>query len=357
VALLADASATHLSLSRCRLHQLSTETNAAVTAAEGAFRELYALNSSSIAVIRLYAAFNLHVLSNTEKATVLTTEADRLEDLKSKDHSAEGAGRLNILAESTLDIFSDSTAIVQLSASPRDVGSIVSLNASACKLFGYSRVQLERRSAFSLIPPPIGDMHERALQHYLATGEGSIVGFVRVMFALTKSGGVQVVLSTIRDAPVDDGPPMFLWMLRELRTELQHVIIDDNDHITAASQSFFTITGLTPEALDGLQVTIGDFIAEWGFPEVQEQLRSPQGMTLLIDAPMAGDIADDVEPGDDGSVTSSLKQRHHHELADVNAPSLTQIASVVISRPGTTPIDSSFLPRAYAPRSTVPRMH
>lgn len=137
----------HLPYSCCRLHQLSTETNEAVTAAEAAFRELFALNSSSIAVIRLYAAFNLHVLANTEKATVLTTEADRLEDVKSKDHSAEGAGRLNILAESKLDIFSDSTAVVQLSASPRDVGSIVSLNA-----FGVQAVRL----LASAIGAPVG---------------------------------------------------------------------------------------------------------------------------------------------------------------------------------------------------------
>jgi hypothetical protein len=150
-----------------RLHKLSTEMNEAVSQAEHAFTELFALNAQSLVIMRMYAAFNLHVTCNAEKANILLADADRIEDQKSKDHRNEVTGGvLPIMEESGLDVFADNTAVITISGSNRNLGIITSVNSAGCKLFGYSRSQFERRSVFSLLPTPLDAIHESSLQQY-----------------------------------------------------------------------------------------------------------------------------------------------------------------------------------------------
>jgi PAS domain-containing protein len=150
-----------------RLHRLSNEMNIAITQAEHAFTELFTLNPQSLVIMRLYAAFNLHVTCDVEKATVLLADADRIEDQKSKDFRNEVAGGvLPIMEESNLDVFADSTAVITVGGTPRNLGMIASVNSSGCKLFGYSRAQFERRNVFALLPTPLDEIHEASLQQY-----------------------------------------------------------------------------------------------------------------------------------------------------------------------------------------------
>jgi hypothetical protein len=150
-----------------RLHQLSSEMNIAITNAEHAFSELFTLNPQSLVIMRLYAAFNLHVTCHTDKANALLADADRIEDQKSKDHRNEIAGGvLPIMEESNLDVFADNTAVITIGGTSRNLGMILSVNSSGCKMFGYSRLQFERRSVFSLLPSPLDEIHEESLEEY-----------------------------------------------------------------------------------------------------------------------------------------------------------------------------------------------
>lgn len=98
---------------------------------------------------------------------MLLAEADRIEDQKSKDHRAEGSGgSLAILQESSLDVNADNTAVLCIGGSLRNLGTIMSVNSSCCKVFGFSKLQLERRSVFTLIPPPLDDHLESELRQY-----------------------------------------------------------------------------------------------------------------------------------------------------------------------------------------------
>lgn len=117
--------------------------------------------------MRVHVACSLHVTCNAEKANVLLAEADRIEDQKAKDHRSEGnGGSLAILEESSLDVFADNTAVLTVSGSGRNLGTIMSVNSSCCKVFGLSKLQMERRSVFTLIPPPLDDYLESSLMQY-----------------------------------------------------------------------------------------------------------------------------------------------------------------------------------------------
>lgn len=138
-----------------RLHSLTTELNEAVSQAERCFQELFAINSQSLSIIRLYASFNEYVCCNSEKAGVLLHEAERIEDQKTKDHNSEGANRVQIMSESSLEIMTDATAVLTIGGQVRNFGTIVTANNNTMRVFNFSRLHLERRNFFSLLAQPM----------------------------------------------------------------------------------------------------------------------------------------------------------------------------------------------------------
>jgi PAS domain-containing protein len=297
-----------------RLHRLSSETSAAVAAAENAFAELSQINNSSIAVIRLYAAFNLIVLGNAEKASVLTQEADRLEDAKAKDHRAEGQQRLSIMAESNLDLFAENTGLLTISARTQELGLILSANSAALKSFGYSRLQLERRSAFTLIAPALDAWTETSLRAYTAFGaEGNeCIGRSRIIFVQGKSGAIFPALSCIRDAPSEaaDGNRSFLWVVRELRSATSFILCNPVFGILGACASSLALLHLEPPALANRDIMLTDFCQELSVRSVQDELAaggSSAGVPIRIDVTVAmAEEEDDEEHYDDDGNDDSV---------------------------------------------------
>lgn len=268
-----------------RLHAISSDMNDAMQAAEKCFAELFAINPLSLSIMRLYAAFNAYVCGNVDKASVLLQEAERIEDQKSKDHRSEGGGsNLAIMAESSLDIMADNTAVITIGGSQRNLGTIISTNAATSKLFGYSRLQLERRNFFTLLPDPLASIMEDILKTYVSTGEGKISS-TYIVFGVTKSNAIAPMLLCMRETPADDGPPSFIALMRELRTSDQHILLNADFSITAASAYALEILGVDPSSLAGHDVSIKDFVLEWD--HVLPDLKSPRGTTFCIDASSA----------------------------------------------------------------------
>jgi PAS domain S-box-containing protein len=95
-------------------------------------------------------------------------------------------------------------------------GKITEFNPAAERTFGYSRAAAIGRSMASLIiPPSQREHHARGLAHYLATGEGPIVGR-RIETTAVRADGTEfaVELSVIRIGSGD--PPSFTGFLRDI---------------------------------------------------------------------------------------------------------------------------------------------
>ena len=56
-------------------------------------------------------------------------------------------------------------------ANRRSLGIIQSASAAACRLFGYNRMALEKRSINILIPSPLAEVHDFFLERAITTGE------------------------------------------------------------------------------------------------------------------------------------------------------------------------------------------
>lgn len=76
-----------------------------------------------------------------------------------------------------LELGLGTAGLISISASPHNLGTILSANAIACRMFGYARWQLERRNVSSLVPSPLAESHDHFLKRFLATGEGNVVNY------------------------------------------------------------------------------------------------------------------------------------------------------------------------------------
>lgn len=91
----------------------------------------------------------------------------------------EGEERLRLVFEGALD------AVVSMD----DRGLIVDWNAQAEKIFGWTRAEAAGRKMSDLIiPHSHREGHRKGLEHYLATGEGPILGKRLELSALRKDG-------------------------------------------------------------------------------------------------------------------------------------------------------------------------
>jgi len=97
-----------------------------------------------------------------------------------------------------------------------DQGRIVEFSPSAQRLFGYTRAEVVGQPmADLLIPPTLRQAHNEGLAHYLATGEGPILGRPVQQTAMRRDGTefpIELAISLV----AVDGPAHFSAFLRDL---------------------------------------------------------------------------------------------------------------------------------------------
>jgi two-component system cell cycle sensor histidine kinase/response regulator CckA len=102
-----------------------------------------------------------------------------------------------------------------------DHGAIVEFNPAAERTFGRTRSDvLGEQMAELLIPPSLREDHHRGFDHFLATGEGPILGKRLELSALRADGSEFPVELAITKVP-SDGPPLFTGYLRDLTEQRQ----------------------------------------------------------------------------------------------------------------------------------------
>jgi PAS domain S-box-containing protein len=128
------------------------------------------------------------------------------EHRRAEEALRESEARKRAILESALD------AIISIDHE----GTIVEFNAAAEKVFGYSRAEvLGRQLAETIIPPSLRERHRRGVAHYLATGEGPVLG-KRIEMPAMRANGTEfpVELAVTR---IDlEGSRMFTAYLRDI---------------------------------------------------------------------------------------------------------------------------------------------
>jgi diguanylate cyclase (GGDEF)-like protein/PAS domain S-box-containing protein len=127
-------------------------------------------------------------------------------------------------------------------------GTILEFNPAAEQVFGHARRDvLGKQIADVLIPPSLREAHNRGLRHYLATGEGPVLGKRIEVPALRADGSeFPIELSIVRvDVP---GSPVFTAYIRDI-TEVKEREAALRETEAIVDSSFDAIVGRTLEGV------------------------------------------------------------------------------------------------------------
>ena len=96
-------------------------------------------------------------------------------------------------------------------------GAIIGFNAAAERVFGYPRAEvLGKQLAETIIPPSLRERHRQGIAHYLATGEGPVIGKRIEMLAIRANGAEFPVELAITRVDVRGSSPTFTAYLRDI---------------------------------------------------------------------------------------------------------------------------------------------
>ncbi len=95
-------------------------------------------------------------------------------------------------------------------------GKVVEFNPAAEATFRYRREQvIGRELADLIIPPPLRGRHRQGMAHYLATGEGPVLG-KRLELPAQRADGTEFAVELAITRISTDGPPLFTAYLRDI---------------------------------------------------------------------------------------------------------------------------------------------
>lgn len=88
-----------------------------------------------------------------------------------------------------------------------------------------------------------------------------------------RAGYIFPMLMSVREQPASDGPPGFLGILRVLNTVENHILLNSDFAVTAASQASMVLFNLEASALTNSECKIVDFVSEWNVSTVRVHAR------------------------------------------------------------------------------------
>ncbi|CAE7906639.1 tmcC, partial [Symbiodinium sp. KB8] len=142
-----------------RLRALALSIRFGIISADTHYQALLRINHQSVSALRSYANFLENVVHDEERASQFAIEAQRIEDQQLKENRDEAA-KVKLMESTNLDVMSDNVAVVSIGGMMDNLGIITSCNPYACRLFGYSSVELLKRNISMLLPPPFDHFHD-----------------------------------------------------------------------------------------------------------------------------------------------------------------------------------------------------
>lgn len=142
----------------------------------------------------------------------LTGFAEVVHDIAAERASELALRACQIQLRSILATVPDAMVIIN------ENGVLISFNAAAEAMFGYSEGEVVGRNVSILMPSPDREQHDRYLEKYLRTGQQWVLGTNRRLLAMSRDGVTFPVELFVGEAVVD-GQRMFTGFMRDLRPD------------------------------------------------------------------------------------------------------------------------------------------
>ena len=118
-------------------------------------------------------------------------------------------------------------------------GRVVEFNPAAERTFGYRREQVVgKQLADFIIPHSLRERHRHGMAHYLATGEGPVLG-ERLELPALRADGVEFPVEIAITRIPTDGPPLFTAYLRDIseRKRGEEALRRSEEHLRAVVET------------------------------------------------------------------------------------------------------------------------
>jgi len=155
----------------------------------------------------------------------LCTDLLRREALEGKKNSEQ---MIRLILDSAVD------GIITID----QTGTILSFNASARRIFGYTEEEVIGQNVKMLMPSPYRDLHDGYLKHFLDTGERKIIGIGREVLGQRKDGSTFPLDLAVSEMMMD-GEKMFTGMVRDI-TERKGMERMKNEFVSTVSHELRT---------------------------------------------------------------------------------------------------------------------
>lgn len=163
-----------------RMQVIGSRINVAIRDATWTFEQLMSIASNNAAVMRAYADFLLEIANNPGRAQELLSDAEQVEEEASRARDMfRGTEVLFGAAAPDFALSSESVGFLRVSSDMHNLGTITHCNSAAMRMFGYARRELLGRPLDSLIPEPVGGVHNLILAQHLDDGKERVMGVSR----------------------------------------------------------------------------------------------------------------------------------------------------------------------------------
>src|SRR5438445_5163145 len=171
------------------------------------------------AVATMKAGAHDYLLKDNRKRLIPTIERElrEAESRRERKQVEEQLRKTQALKDSTIQSALDCIIVMD------HQGLIIEFNPAAESTFGYAReMVLGQPLANLIIPPLLREQHRRGLAHYLATGEGPVLG-KRIEITAMRADGTEFPVELSITPTAFEGEPIFTAFLRDLseRKELE----------------------------------------------------------------------------------------------------------------------------------------
>ncbi|MEO6744625.1 MAG: PAS domain S-box protein [Caldimonas sp.] len=176
-------------------------------------------------------------------------QQDAAEDARSRQEA-----RVTAILDTALD------CIITINA----LGHVLEFNPAAERTFGYRRADvLGRELSTLIIPESLRAAHHRGLAHYLATGEGPVLG-KRIELAAMRADGTEFPVELAITRIATDGSPLFTAYLREISDrvwagQLRNARFAITQHLAQARDLETAAVGVLRSICENLHWEVGAF--------------------------------------------------------------------------------------------------
>lgn len=121
-----------------------------------------------------------------------------------------------IITQSVLYGENSASAIIILQATSQDSGKIIHANNEVQTLLGYSVKEVIGKNVTSLMPVPIGRVHDKIIQSYFETAIPKMVDQINQQFCVHKTGYLKPMRTLVKVFPEISERILFIGFLQVL---------------------------------------------------------------------------------------------------------------------------------------------